>query len=645
MPRAPTPMTGHPTHPLDPLSADEITAVVAAVRDGHDGDLRFVSVTMREPGKDALEAFAAAGTVPPREAEVVALEPAAAAAWEGLVEVGGGVRSWLRLEGRQPAIMPEEYELVEAAVKAHADFRAAIARRGIDDPALVRVDPIPAGSWGDEPWGASRRLCRAAAWLAPEPAGNQYARPIEGVYGLVDLHRGEVLEIVDLGLDIPVPTGDGEYRHGRTGLPDRNGLKPLEIVQPEGPSFELAGNLVRWQGWSLRIGFTAREGLVLHTVAYEDGGRARSILHRASFCEMAVPYGDPANGRHIHSPFDIGENLVGTLANSLTLGCDCLGEIRYLDAVVVRSDGEPALIPQAICLHEEDGGLLWKHWDFRTDHTEVRRSRRLVISFIASIGNYDYGFYWHLLQDGTIEAEVKATGIVNTAAVPPGVTPRHGALVAPGVNAIAHQHFFCARLDFDLDGRRNTVHEVDTVLTPPGPDNPFGSGFEAVPRTLRRELEAPALIDPLRGRFWLVTNEHVRNGLDGPVGYKLLPGENVQAFGQPDSPLARRAGFAFRHVWVTRFDPGERYAAGEYPNQAEGPDGLPRWIEADRAIEDEDVVIWYSFGIHHLPRPEDWPVMPVHHIGFKLKPSGFFDRNPALDVPPPHACAHEPAGT
>ena len=134
-----------------------------------------------------------------------------------------------------------------------------------------------------------------------------------------------------------------------------------------------------------------------------------------------------------------------------------------------------------------------------------------MISFIASIGNYDYGFSWHLLQDGTIEAEVKATGIVNTAAVPPGVTPRHGSSSHRGVNAIAHQHFFCARLDFDLDGRRNTVHEVDTVLTPRGPDNPFGSGFEAVPRTLRRELEAPALVDPLRGRFWLVTNEHVRN--------------------------------------------------------------------------------------------------------------------------------------
>lgn len=612
---------------------------MAAVRRAHDpeGRLRFVSVTLREPGKDALAQFAAGGSTPARKAEVVALDAASESAFEGLVEVGGAARSWTRLEGLQPAIIPEEYEQVELIVKAHEDFVAALARRGIDDLGLVRVDPIPAGSWGDNPWDGTRRLCRAAAWLAPEPAGNQYARPIEGVFGLVDLHRGEVIEIVDVGAQVAVPAGDGEYRHGRTGLPDRQGLKPLEITQPEGPSFTIDGNLVSWQQWSFRIGFTAREGLVLHSVGYDDAGSLRPILHRASFCEMAVPYGDPSNGRHIHSPFDIGENLVGTLANALELGCDCLGEIHYFDAAVVRSAGEATVIPNAVCLHEEDAGLLWKHWDFRTGHTEVRRSRRLVVSFIASIGNYDYGFYWHLYQDGTIEAEVKATGIVNTGAVPAGVTPRHGGLVAAGVNAIIHQHFFCARLDFDLDGRRNTVHQVDTVLTPPGPGNPFGNGFEAVATPLLREQDAPALIDPLSARFWLVTNPGSLNALGGPVGYKLVPGENVQAFAQPGSALARRAGFAFKHVWVTRFDPAERYAAGEYPNQNPGPDGLPHWIEANREIENEDVVLWYTFGIHHLPRPEDWPVMPVHHIGFKLKPSGFFDRNPALDVPPPTA--------
>jgi primary-amine oxidase len=637
------------THPLDPLSAGEIASVVAAVRGSHDpaGRLRFVSVTLREPGKDELEAFVAGGSMPGREAEVVALDAASESAFEGIAEVGGAIRRWTALEGRQPAIMPEEYEQVERIVKAHPDFAAALARRGIDDLALVRVDPIPAGAWGDNPWDGTRRICRAAAWIAPEPTGNQYARPIEGVFGIVDLHRNEVIEIADLGVHVPVPAGDGEYRHGRTGLPDREHLKPLEITQPEGPSFEIDGRHVRWQRWSFRVGFTAREGLVLHTVGYDDDGRIRPILHRASFCEMAVPYGDPSNGRHIHSPFDIGENLVGTLVNTLALGCDCLGEIRYFDASVVRSTGEATVIPNAICLHEEDAGLLWKHWDFRTGHGEVRRSRRLVISFIASIGNYDYGFYWHLHQDGTIEAEVKATGIVNTAAVLPGNTPRHGSLVAPGVNALIHQHFFCARLDFDLDGRSNTVHRLDTVLSPAGPENRFGNAFEVVSTTLRREQDAPDVIDPLNGRLWLVTNPGSRNALGEPVGYKLMPGENVRAFAQPDSALARRAGFAFKHVWVTRFDPEERYAAGEYPNQNPGPDGLPRWIEANRAIENEDLVLWYTFGIHHIPRPEDWPVMPVHHIGFKLKPVGFFDRNPALDVPPPAShrdCSHDHAG-
>ena len=623
-----------PRHPLDPLDESEVERAVDAVRDAHGaaGGLRFVSVQLLEPSKDAVEAFRAGDAVV-RLAELVVLDSASESAYEAVVALADGeIRRWEALTGLQPAIMPEEYEEVERLVKADPDFRAALARRGIDELDLVCVDPIPAGAWGDHPF-EGRRLCRAAAWLRAYPDGNQYARPIEGVLGLVDLQRGEVLRIEDLGT-VTVPEGDGEYRAALRS-PLRDDLKPLEIHQPDGASFTVEGNLVRWQKWSFRIGFTAREGLVLHRVGYEDDGRTRSVLTRASFCEMAVPYGDPTFGRHVHSPFDIGENLVGTLANSLELGCDCLGLIRYFDAVVCNSRGDAVRIPNAVCLHEEDHGLLWKHYDFRTGHGEVRRSRRLVVSFIASIGNYDYGFYWHLYQDGTIEAEVKATGIVATAAVEPGTTPRYGGLVAPGVNGMIHQHFFCARLDFDLDGRANTVHELETRLAEPGPDNPFGNAFLPVRRTLRRESEAPALIDPLHARSWLVTNDARTNVVGQPVGYRLVPGENVQAFAQPGSALERRAGFAFKHVWVTRYDAAERYAAGEYPNQNPGPDGLPRWIEQDRPIEDEDVVVWYSFGLHHVPRPEDWPVMPVHHIGFKLKPFGFFDENPALDVPPP----------
>jgi primary-amine oxidase len=138
-----------------------------------------------------------------------------------------------------------------------------------------------------------------------------------------------------------------------------------------------------------------------------------------------------------------------------------------------------------------------------------------------------------------------------------------------------------------------------------------------------------------------VASTQGRNGLGQPTAYKLQPGDNVLPLQQEDSQAYRRAGFAFKHLWVTAYDPGQRYAAGDYPNQSPGGDGLPHYARADRPLVDADVVLWYTFGSHHVVRPEDWPVMPVSYAGFHLKPVGFFDGNPALDLPRPH---HHPAG-
>jgi primary-amine oxidase len=625
-------------HPLDPLSAEEIAAAGELARRelALDERVAFVSVALREPKKEDV----LSGSATEREAEIVLLDPAAECAYEAVVSLTRGALVDRReLHGLQPAMTPEEYALVERVVKADPDFQAALARRGIagEQLELVGVDPVPVGAWGDHQF-EGQRLIRALSWIAPYPGGNTYARPIEGLVGLVDTHRAEVVSIEDHGV-VPIPPGAGEYRAGLVG-PFRSDVAPLEIMQPDGPGFTVDGNLVRWQRWQLRVGFTTREGLVLHQVGYEDEGRLRPILYRASFSEMAVPYGDPSPTRYLQSPFDIGENLVGRLANSLELGCDCLGEIRYFDAAVCDSRGRPIVIRNAVCVHEEDAGILWKHWDFRTEHTEVRRSRRLVVSSISTIGNYDYGFFWHFYQDGSIEVEVKATGILSTAACPPGERPVHGQLVAEGLNGMIHQHFFNARLDFDVDGERNAVYEVHTEGEPTGPANPFGNAFRPVRRLLLREGESPQVVDPLSGRYWLVVNHASRNRLGEPVGWKLMPGENVLPFAQPGSALARRGGFAYKHVWVTRYDPSERYAAGDYPYQHPGGAGLPAYVANDRSIEDEDLVLWYTFGLHHLPRPEDWPVMPVASLGFMLKPFGFFDRNPALDVPPPAGHDH-----
>jgi primary-amine oxidase len=279
--------------------------------------------------------------------------------------------------------------------------------------------------------------------------------------------------------------------------------------------------------------------------------------------------------------------------------------------------------------------MLWKHTDWRTNQSEVRRARRLAVSVIATVGNYDYGFYWYFYQDGTIQLEVKLTGIVNTMALKPGESPRYGTEVAPRLMAPNHQHFFGARLDLDIDGQENTAVEVNTVSVPAGEENPHGNAFYAQATPLGTEAAAQRNTNPPSSRFWRIVNESRKNELNGPVGYRLVPGENVLPFAQPGAAILARSGFLTRNFWVTPFDPRERYPAGDYPNQSSGGEGLPHWTKRDRNVAATDLVVWYTFGQTHIPRIEDWPVMPVSSVGFLLRPDGFFGANPALDLPPP----------
>ena len=274
----------------------------------------------------------------------------------------------------------------------------------------------------------------------------------------------------------------------------------------------MRGRELSWQKWTFRVGFNAREGLVLHTVAYAG----RPILYRGSIAEMIVPYGDPKESSYRKNVFDMGEYGVGMLANTLTLGCDCLGTIRYFDGVLADNQGRVVTIKNAICVHEEDFGLLWKHTDWRTGQSEARRSRRLAVSMIANVGNYDYGFYWYFYQDGTIQMEVKLTGIVNTQALMPGESSRYGTEIAPRLNAPNHQHFFNARLDLDIDGRANTALEVNTRSAPAGPENPHDNAFFAEATPMARESAARRDVNPASARFWRVVNESRKNASAAP---------------------------------------------------------------------------------------------------------------------------------
>ena len=381
---------------------------------------------------------------------------------------------------------------------------------------LVMVEPWSAGMYGTElPEDKGLRRMRALCFVRSEPKDNGYARPIDSMVIVVDLYKMEVVRIEEYPI-APLPPEPGNW--AREYIPNvRKDLKPVDIVQPEGASFTVEGNQVEWQKWKFRVGFTSREGLVLHTVGYNDDGVERPILYRASICEMVVPYGDPGEQYYRKNAFDIGEYGLGMLANSLALGCDCLGEIHYFDFPLVDSHGNVTPLKNAVCLHEEDFGILWKHTDWRTGQSEVRRSRRLSVSFIATVGNYEYGFYWYFYQDGSIQCEIKLTGIMNTTALAPGETSKYGMEIAPQLNAPFHQHIFAARLVPSVDGPNNSVVEVNSIGVPTGASNPHGNAFIAEETLFTTEQQAQRHGE-FGERAFLARGESGQEESAGPAG-------------------------------------------------------------------------------------------------------------------------------
>ena len=618
-----------PDHPLAPLTADEIRAVRRIV-DAHGllgESVRFVYVALDEPHKKTVLAFSPGDPIE-RRARVLLLDRATGLGNDLVVSITDDrVVAQQSIdagtEGHVP-ILDQEFEDIEAFLLESSEWLDAMKKRNLN-PTDVRAVPLSAGVFGHED-EVGRRVVRVLAFYQYDEADLPWAHPIDGVVAYVDLTDRCVTKVID-ELDLRVPAERGEWNAEPHAVPARTDLKPIELTQPEGPSFSVDGHQITWADWTFRFGFDIREGLTLHQISI-DG---RPVVYRASIAEMVVPYADPSPVRYWQNYFDQGEYLFGRYTNSLELGCDCLGEIKYFDVTIADEHGEPKVLKNAICLHEEDFGVLWKHTDMFNGMAETRRSRRLVISFFLTIGNYDYGFYWYLYLDGTIQLEAKATGIVFTSAYrgPDGFATE----MAPGLGAPFHQHLFSARLDMAVDGNVNVVEEVDAVPVPMGPDNPWGNAFRAQKTKLTRESEAKRVADNLKARVWHITNPTKQNRLGQDVGYALYPEGQPVLLADPSSSIAGRAAFATKHLWVTKYDPAERYSAGQFVNQHPGGSGLPAFTAGDRNIDGEDIVVWHTFGLTHFPRPEDWPVMPVDYAGFKLKPQGFFDRNPALNVP------------
>ncbi|KAH9773074.1 Amine oxidase [Citrus sinensis] len=664
------------SHPLDPLSAAEISVAVATVRAAGAtpevrDSMRFVEVVRVEPDKQVVALADAyffppfqpsliprtkGGPIiptklPPRRARLVVYNKRSNETSIWVVELSevhaatrgghhrGKVISSKVVPDVQPPMDAVEYAECEAVVKDFPPFREAMKKRGIEDMDLVMVDPWCVGYHSDAD-APSRRLAKPLIFCRTEsdcPIENGYARPVEGIHVLVDMQNMVVIEFEDRKL-VHLPPADPlrNYTAGETrGGVDRSDIKPLQIVQPEGPSFRVNGHFVEWQKWNFRIGFTPREGLIIYSVAYVDGSRGRRpVAHRLSFVEMVVPYGDPNDPHYRKNAFDAGEDGLGKNAHSLKKGCDCLGYIKYFDAHFTNFAGGVDTIENCVCLHEEDHGILWKHQDWRTGLAEVRRQANLCLDLSSILFGCVASVY-----DGKIEAEVKLTGILSLGALQPGEVRKYGTIIAPGLYAPVHQHFFVARMDMAVDCKpgeaHNQVVEMNVKVEEPGKNNVHNNAFYAEEELLKSELQAMRDCNPLTARHWIIRNTRTVNRTGQLTGYKLVPGSNCLPLAGSEAKVLRRAAFLKHNLWVTPYAHDEMYPGGEFPNQnPRVGEGLATWVEQNRSLEETDIVLWYVFGVTHIPRLEDWPVMPVDRIGFMLMPHGFFNCSPAVDVPP-----------
>ncbi|TDZ32657.1 Copper amine oxidase 1 [Colletotrichum spinosum] len=566
----------------------------------------------------------------------------------------------------QTGYIPDEFGAFQDACVASQLFKDAMSEFSLPENFAVTIDPWPYGG----PDAADGKIPRTMQGLVfardsakSNPDSNHYGYPIP-LIPVMDFTTKQIVRVERLATG---GRGDGLAPAARGTTPkrlfarniaseyvpelrgpgeQRPDLKPINVTQPEGASFAVrADNLVEWQKWRFRLGFTPREGAVLHDLRY-DG---RPALYRLSYSELTVPYGDPRPPFQRKQAFDLGDGGFGRAANNLELGCDCLGAIHYFDALLADPRGEPTTARAVVCLHEQDNGIGWKHTNFRTGRAVVTRLRELVVQCVVTLANYEYVFAYKLDTAGGITLETRATGIVSVVAIDEGKDSDYGVVVAPGVLAQNHQHIFAVRIDPAIDsyedGATRIAVEESLPVAMNKQTNPHGNYYEVKKRVVEEACWLDA--EPKVNRVVKMEHRTKTNAMSGRnVGYKLTPSPSQLILADEESQVSKRAKFARHHVWVTGFRDDELWAGGEFTNQSTEEKGgvwdmVQRgdWFEDGRSGggrgsgQKSSPVVWSVFGLTHNPRVEDWPVMPVEIHHMNIRPADFFTANPALDMP------------
>ena len=588
---------------FDPLQPEELQRIISLlVESGRtNSETRITRVTLLPGPKDAA---------PERQARVVAMLDGVATEID--IDLAAGEIEFTEISTGQPPITSAEWARANAVLREDETWRAALAARGIDNPDAVFCESLSAGYFLGQPWSESR-VIRMPCYEITDATTHIYGRPIEGLIATVDVLAEDIVEVLDEGIT-PIPAPAPQL--------------PSAIANPGAPNGRILvdGHRVEFGLWSLHAAMDDQFGLLLSDVTVRDGEARRSILHQGHVSEVYVPYMDATESWAFRNYLDAGEFGLGVLVSPLIPGVDCPSDAVFLESHRLSPSGRIITQENAICVFAEPlRGPVWRHYEALNDASAGIAGEALVVRSISAIAHYDYIFDWVFGPSGEIEVRIGATGIDAVQARPGHENTAVGNRVTPDLVAVFHDHFFALRLDLDIDGPRNTLVR-ENVVVGPGVDTVLGrSTWSLEPEVISEEgplvAEEPGV--------WRVTSGEGTGVFGGSTSYQVVPEGTVSIIDTADWPQ-QRAMFSAAPLWLTEWAPDERSAAGDYPNQHPGGDGLPAYSDGDPVV-DTDLVLWPTIGFRHITRVEDWPILSVVWKSIHLRPYGFFDGNPSVD--------------
>ncbi|MEM7253751.1 MAG: tyramine oxidase [Pseudomonadota bacterium] len=627
------------THPLDGLTANEFIRVrLALEKAGTLGrETRLPLISLIEPSKNAVRNWRA-GQPFPRRARAIVRRGSTTEEHEIDLSAQRVERSESVVG--ESLVLTDSYGQANRIILSDDGALEALRRRGLNPNDVFCV---PMTSSSEPPPAPGRRIMNVPCFARPI-GSNQYSRPISGLVFRVDFDTERLLETLDFALP---PIANSE--HGF--LPDEvhRRVGPTLTPPPSAPSAPAGGSpsvrvnqsLVQWERWRFHFRVNKRAGTVLSLIDVKDQDRWRPVIYQIHLAEVFVPYMDASQGWHWRSFMDAGEFGFGATLSPLTRGSDCPADATFLPATVSDDEGYPYEVPRAICLFERStGDPGWRHFERITTPISGQAvgvmRRELVFRSISQLGNYDYVIDYVFGDDGRLTVRVGSTGIVAVKGVDARTIGeaaasqegRYGTLVSEHLVAPNHDHFFNFRIDLDVDGRSNSL--VSARLQPEKPDSQRPQIWVVDYQARPTESRARIRMNPQTPTLFLFTNPNQLGRLGHAPSYRLVPHSISYSLLNPDELASIKNPYIQNQLWVTRHAQRERYPGGDYVFLGEGKDTLREWSQRDRDILNTDIVAWYTLGMHHVPRLEDWPVMPTHWSSFSLEPFHFFRENPTL---------------